>query len=109
MACSRTSHLKRLYGITVEMYDSLLLKQDSRCAICGKHQDEFPKRLAVDHDHKTGEIRGLLCTYCNHRVVGRHTDGSLLRRIADYVDQGTGWFVPPKPKRKRKKYVRKKT
>jgi hypothetical protein len=44
----------------------------------------------------------LLCRYCNHRLVGRHRDSRLLRRIADYLDVGTGWFVPEKKKRRRK-------
>lgn len=48
-------------------------KQKGRCAICGKHQSEFKKRLALDHSHKTGQLRGLLCFYCNKRVVGRLT------------------------------------
>ena len=72
----------------------MLDKQDHCCAICDKHKSEFNQNLAVDHNHVTGEIRGLLCTYCNHRVIGRHRDGNLLRKMADYVDQGTGWFVP---------------
>lgn len=90
--------LKKLYGITREQYNQLLDKQNNRCAICDKHEKEFKKRLAVDHNHITGEIRGLLCNYCNRRVIGRHRDGSLLRKMADYVDQGTGWFVPKKKK-----------
>jgi hypothetical protein len=44
----------------------------------------------------------LLCRYCNHRLVGRHRDSAVLRRIADYLDVGTGWFVPTKKKRRRK-------
>ena len=86
-----------------DQYESLLQKQGSCCAICRRSRSEFRSNLAVDHDHTTGEIRGLLCIHCNHRLVGRHRDGQLLRRIADYVEQGTGWFVPPKPKKKRRK------
>lgn len=103
----RRSHLRNKYGITLEQYNDMLKKQKECCAICSRHQSEFKTRLAVDHNHATGEIRGLLCSYCNHRIVGRHRNGDLLRRIADYVDQGTGWFVPKrkrpvkrKPKRK---------
>lgn len=98
----RSRHLMDTYGITEDQYEYLLTKQQNRCIICDKHQSELKKRLAVDHNHKTGEIRGLLCDYCNYRVIGRHTDGSLLRRMADYVEQGTGWFVPPKKKRKKR-------
>jgi DNA-directed RNA polymerase subunit RPC12/RpoP len=109
----RTYHLRRLYGITPEQYDELLERQQGKCAVCLKDKEEFNVRLAVDHDHVSGEIRGLLCRYCNHRLVGRHRDSAVLRRIADYLDLGTGWFVPPKKKRRRKttrsKNVRTKT
>ena len=104
---ARKNHLKKTYGITLEQYNSLLEKQDYCCAVCGKHQDEEKKRLSVDHNHYTGEIRGLLCTMCNYRHVGRHRDSSLLRRIADYLDEGTGWFVPKKDKTKKRKPSRK--
>jgi hypothetical protein len=99
---ARGGHLKRTYGITLAQYDELLAKQDEKCAICLKHESEFNVKLAVDHDHISGEIRGLLCRYCNHRLVGRHRDADLLRRIADYIEKGTGLFVPPKKKRPRK-------
>lgn len=95
-------HIRRTYGISQQQYLELFEKQNGCCAACLRHQDLFKFRMAVDHNHKTGEVRGLLCTPCNHRVVGRHTDGALLRRMADYVESGTGWFVPPKPKRRRK-------
>lgn len=100
---SRAYHLKKKYGITVEQYDEMLENQNHRCLICDKHEDDVKTRLAVDHNHITGEIRGLLCTYCNHRIVGRHRDGNLLRKIADYIEQGTGLFVPPQRPKKRKR------
>lgn len=99
---ARAYSLKRRYGITLEQYDELLVRQDGKCAVCLKEAEEFNVRLAVDHDHKSGEIRGLLCRYCNHRIVGRHRDANLLRRVADYLEIGTGWFVPEKKKRRRK-------
>jgi hypothetical protein len=99
---AREGHLQRTYGISSEQYDELLERQDHKCPVCERHKDEFPTRLAVDHDHKTREIRGLLCNYCNHRMVGRHRDPAVLRRIADYLEAGTGWFVPVKKKRRRK-------
>lgn len=99
----REYHLKKTYGIDLDQYNQLLEQQEHRCAICLKHEDECKKRLAVDHNHKTGEIRGLLCNHCNHRVVGRHTDGDVLRKIADYVEQGTGWIVPPRQRKTRRK------
>jgi hypothetical protein len=51
--------------ITHEDYEGLLAAQDYRCAICGTHASDLNKALAVDHDHNTGKIRGLLCSACN--------------------------------------------
>lgn len=48
---------------------SLYNKQKGCCAICGRHAALFKKSLAVDHDHKTGRIRGLLCFACNRYLV----------------------------------------
>lgn len=61
----RSYALKRLYGITLKDYQDLWDKQGGKCAVCGKTKK---RTLAVDHDHKTGEIRGLLCDYCNRRL-----------------------------------------
>ena len=71
----RADHLKRKYGISIEDYDALLLRQEGGCAIC-----ELPPRddisLHVDHDHDTGAIRGLLCFRCNNALgdFGDHAD-----------------------------------
>lgn len=102
---ARDGHLRRTYGITLDQYNDLLRKQRGRCKVCQRHHTEFPRNLAVDHDHKTGELRGLLCTHCNQRVIGRHRDHLLLLRAARYLKGPfTGWFVPKKkPKRKKKK------
>jgi hypothetical protein len=47
--------------------------QHGCCAICHKHESQFTNRLAVDHNHRTGVVRGLLCYYCNKRRVGRNS------------------------------------
>jgi len=99
---AREKYLQRVYGISLDQYQDLLKKQSGKCAICGKPDKEAYKGLHVDHNHATREIRGLLCAYCNHRVVGRNRDSNLLRRVADYIDQGTGWFVPEKKRKKRR-------
>lgn len=57
--------LRRNYGITVETYNTMFSNQKGCCAMCGRHQTEFKRRLHVDHDHKTKEVRSLLCTRCN--------------------------------------------
>lgn len=98
---ARAYRLARTYGISKEQYAELLSRQGGVCAICGKSSEEEGLSLAVDHNHATGEIRGILCRYCNHRVVGRHRDPDLLRRVADYLESKTGWFVPIKKKKKR--------
>jgi DNA-directed RNA polymerase subunit RPC12/RpoP len=95
-------HLNRNFGISKDQYNALLEKQEYGCAICKKTCNKGI-RLAVDHDHKTDEIRGLLCGFCNHRVIGRHRRGGLLPQAAAYLEKEyTGWFVPPKKKRRRK-------
>jgi hypothetical protein len=56
--------LKQKYGIDNDMYYRMLASQDGVCAICGE-VDAVERHLAVDHNHDTGEVRGLLCTRCN--------------------------------------------
>lgn len=83
------SHLQRTYGITVERYDEFLAYQDGRCAICRRRPRV--RRLAVDHDHSTGKIRGLLCSDCNHRVLGgAHESVEVLRAAAAYLEDPPG-------------------
>lgn len=103
---AREAHLLRLYGITWDQYNELLEKQNHRCFVCQKHENEFKTRLAVDHDHVTGEIRGLLCNYCNHRVVGRNRNPDIMKRVYEYLSQGTGWIVPKRLPKKRKRNKR---
>jgi len=71
--------------------------------LCPTVVEKSGKRLSVDHNHKTGEIRGLLCYRDNKFVIGRHTDPEVLERAAAYLRSHTGWFVPPKVKKKRRK------
>jgi hypothetical protein len=65
MAHLRKHKLMQHYGITEEQYQELLKKQNGVCALCCKLPDSN-RRLAVDHNHKTGKIRGLLCSRCNN-------------------------------------------
>lgn len=60
----RDTVLQRTYGMTMDEYDEMLAAQGGGCAICGG-QCPTGRRLAVDHDHETGENRGLLCSKCN--------------------------------------------
>lgn len=94
---NRDSYLRRTYGITLEFYNDLLQYQGGRCFICWKK----PGRtlLAVDHNHMTGEVRGLICgrswkdpvsgrdfPACN-RIIGMFRDNPApFRRGADYLE-----------------------
>lgn len=73
---SRAAHEKHLaatYGLTAEEYESIYQYQNGRCFIC-QRATGARKRLAVDHDHATGYVRGLLCGTCNRKVVGHLRD-----------------------------------
>lgn len=69
------------YGITLADLKVLEQKQNNLCAIC----DE-PKPLHVDHCHKTGKVRGLLCNNCNNGLGRFKDNASRLRRAADYIN-----------------------
>jgi hypothetical protein len=69
---------KRTYGIEPEVYDAILIEQNGRCAICFKNAD-----LHIDHDHKTGKPRGLLCGSCN-RGLGLFQDDPAVLQLALY-------------------------
>lgn len=87
-AAHRT-YLKATYGITREEYEELLEFQEGRCYIC--RRQVHSRRLAVDHDHKTGEVRGLLCSDnergCNHAILGHISGLEMARRIVDYLEE----------------------
>ena len=63
-ANTRRCRLRARYGLSTADYDALLIQQDGVCRIC-KRSCSTGKRLAVDHDHGTGAVRGLLCRRCN--------------------------------------------
>lgn len=67
----RRDHQWRYRGIncTEELYNKLLIEQNYSCAICYKNEKDFNRKLAVDHNHQTGKVRGLLCKYCNQGLV----------------------------------------
>ena len=101
---AREYRLKKIYGITLDQYNQLLAKQNFSCGVCRRHHSTFKTNLSVEHNHQTGEIRGLCCHYCNLRILGRHKTSELFHAAAKYLDGPyTGLFVPPKVKKKRKK------
>lgn len=80
----RANSYQTLYRITIPEYDSVLLFQRGVCAGCGRPPG--PRRLAVDHDHKTGLIRGLLCWRCNNALGKIDDDISRLRSLVGYLE-----------------------
>lgn len=82
------ARVEKVYGLSRTEYDELLGRQDGRCAIC-QRRPSGKRRLAVDHDHKSGKVRGLLCSGergCNHGILGSaHDDAELLRRAYEYL------------------------
>lgn len=91
------AHIAREYGLAPEDYAELIRRQDGRCAICRARPNS--ERLAVDHDHATGLVRGLLCSRCNHDLLGAaHDSTTLLESALAYLTEPptTGRWVPPK-------------
>lgn len=81
----RDKNLKKLYGISLQDYNLLKESQNNRCKICERHEKEFYHKLAVDHCHKTGRIRGLLCTNCNIGLGNFNHSVDLLNRAREYL------------------------
>lgn len=89
------NHLKanlKQYGMTLEQYDQRLRLQCGRCAICRRTLEEsnvgtkrVKKRFGVDHSHKTGVVRGLLCDDCNHGLGAFRDSSMTLRRAEAYL------------------------
>lgn len=78
--------LDYLYGITPEKYDEMLVAQGGLCKIC-RGSDNGPwGKLAVDHCHKTGRVRGLLCAKCNKGLGQFNDNPELIRLAAAYLD-----------------------
>ena len=73
------------YGVTESQYLEMLESQGNVCAICGKTPEENGRRLSIDHDHKTGRVRGLLCIGCN-RALGYFRDRpEIMLSAAEYL------------------------
>ena len=80
-------HIKRRYGLTRSQYETLLYLQGGRCAICRRGPEgSGKKRLTVDHDHETGEVRGLLCNHCNAAIGNLRDDPLVVRAAAAYLE-----------------------
>jgi len=89
-------NLRRRYGISLVQYHKIHKSQKGKCAICRAHQKHFKKRLSVDHNHKTGQIRGLLCHYCNSRLLrflrdDKNRARGLIRYLSKAIKNDKEW------------------
>ena len=86
---SRSRQLKHYYGVDGVWYEQQLAKQNGVCAICRKPENKTINgkllRLAVDHCHDTGLVRGLLCQACNRGIGCFSHDVATLRSAIDYI------------------------
>lgn len=84
----RASHFKRSYGLTIEQHTAMRKAQQGRCAIC-EQKFKTSQDINVDHDHKTGNVRALLCTRCNSRLAVME-DPAWITQASNYlIEHGT--------------------
>lgn len=87
----KAADLKKKYGISLEEYNNKLVEQQGTCAICKQpetqldHRTGMPYNLAVDHCHKTGKVRQLLCSRCNRTLGMVNDDTELLSKMISYI------------------------
>lgn len=90
----RNEYLVYNYGISLEIYDSILKKQDGVCSICKRPERAIfkgkVKRLTVDHCHNSKKVRGLLCHSCNVSLGLLKENPETMRAMADYIESHQG-------------------
>lgn len=73
------------YNLSNEEYNLILKEQSYSCAICNIHQDDYHKEFSVDHCHKTGKVRALLCNQCNSGIGFFRESTSIMKKAIDYI------------------------
>jgi hypothetical protein len=88
--CNHNLSRLKTYGITEEQFNGMLEEQNHCCDICEithiAYKKKFNKSFAVDHDHKTGKVRALLCEWCNKGLGHFYDNPDLLRKAATYLE-----------------------
>lgn len=92
-SCTNVAYQLALHGMTMEQYRDWLAVQDNRCAICRRgreswwhgKKDNVRDGWHIDHDHKTGRVRGILCPPCNLMPGNANDDVERLRAAVDYL------------------------
>ena len=75
--------ISKKYGVSKEQWEEMYEQQEGKCAICGK----LPKKICVDHDHKTGKVRGLLCDECNRALGFFYDNIKSLKNAINYLEK----------------------
>lgn len=87
----KAAHLKSAHGLSFDQYQTMLFEQDYCCAICGINESDLKEMsnrgLCVDHDHKTGLIRKLLCDDCNTGLGRFRDDISSMKNAINYLKE----------------------
>jgi len=78
---NRRAHLRRRYNLSIDELGEMMLEQDNKCAICGTEEG----RLVIDHNHRTGEVRGLLCDACNCSLGLLKEDPTIIKSLLSYI------------------------
>jgi hypothetical protein len=88
--------LQTTFGLSLEQYEAMHESQKGLCAICHKPEtaknnyDAVTRKLAVDHNHSTGKIRGLLCSACNTGLGLLQDNPAVLQAAIEYLKSHTG-------------------
>jgi 5-methylcytosine-specific restriction endonuclease McrA len=85
----KKAHIKMTYGLTVEQYQDMFLRQQGLCGICRAEFTE-ENNMHIDHNHQTGQVRGLLCRDCNFGIGFLRDDP---KRLMDAIFYLSDWAV----------------
>lgn len=83
---AKRKHLRNAFGLSLDAYNNMYSAQNGLCLGCYRHQSTLKRGLVVDHCHRTGKVRGLLCGNCNLGIGNLQDNPSVLRRLADYLE-----------------------
>ena len=78
-------HIKRTYNLEIKDYFLMLDNQKNKCAICGNELISDKRETHIDHNHKTGKVRGILCSQCNRGIGTFDDDATLLQKAVNYL------------------------